>query len=545
MIIEGITAERMRLQCADLVYTIINLKDPRDRAENYTNLMDTARALDIGNEVEEVAKRITTDEGEPELWELPEPFEKPIELQCFPVSVLPETLADYLREVARTVQVYPEMCALPLLSTLALCVQGKAVIQFPYNDHTEPLNLYTVTVAAPGQRKSSCYHSFFQPIEAYVRRYNAEHAEEIKQNQAERASLKERKAREIKQKNPDFEKIADLIHQLEVMETLNELKMNVTDVTPEALAWELYQQHEHIGILDDEGSVFDVLGGMYSNGASNIGIFLKAYDGASYSISRRTKEDINLENPLLAIGLMTQPDHFNDIMQNKQFRGRGLIHRFLFSFPPSKAGEQSLESGEIDRAVKAQYFQLIDRLLRMPYPEPGEGTPIIMTDSAAAHVLKNYHDSLQVKIREGGLFENLPEWASKHFARCMRIAAILHLCEHGTADLIDEDTAMAAINISMWAENHALKALQGEMTESQEVKDAKYILSRCREQHITELSKRELLRLCRRFKTNEDIENPLELLEDMRIVRRETIQAAAKGRPSERVNFNPLSFLSQ
>ena len=540
MIIENINADRLRERFEDLVLTALNLTG-EDRANFYTNIMDTARHLDMAEEAEEAAQSIAKREGEPELWELPDSFEKPIELQVFPVSVLPETLADYLKEVARTVQVYPEMCVLPLLSTLALCVQGKAVIQFPYTDHTEPLNIYTVTVAAPGQRKSSCYSSFFQPIEAYVKRYNAEHAEEIKQNQAERASLKERKAREIKQKNPDFEKIADLIHQLEVMENLNELKMNVTDVTPEALAWELYQQHEHIGILDDEGSVFDVLGGMYSNGASNIGIFLKAYDGASYSISRRTKEDINLDSPLLAIGLMTQPDHFNDIMQNKQFRGRGLIHRFLFSFPPSRTGKQSLESGEINGAVKAKYFKLIERLLRIPYPEPGEGTPIIMTDTAAAHVLKDYYYSLQEKMCPGGLFENLPEWASKHFARCMRIAAILHLCEHTAADLIDEQTALAAINISMWAENHALKALQGEMTESQDVRDAKYILSRCKEKNVTELTKRELLRLCRRLNTDE-MEYPLELLEDMHIVKRDFIQSARKGRPLENIKISPFAF---
>ena len=540
LIIENINADRLREHFEDLVLSALNLTG-EDRANFYTNIMDTARHLDMAEEAEEAAQSIAKREGEPELWELPDSFEKPIELQVFPVSVLPETLADYLREVARTVQVYPEMCVLPLLSTLALCVQGKAVIQFPYNDHTEPLNIYTVTVAAPGQRKSSCYSSFFQPIEAYVKRYNAEHAEEIKQNQAERASLRERKAREIKQKNPDFYKIANLIHQLEIMENLNELKMNVTDVTPEALAWELYQQHEHIGILDDEGSVFDVLGGMYSNGASNIGIFLKAYDGASYSISRRTKEDINLDSPLLAIGLMTQPDHFNDIMQNKQFRGRGLIHRFLFSFPPSRTGKQSLESGEINGAVKAKYFKLIDRLLRIPYPEPGEGTPIIMTDSAAAHVLKDYYYSLQEKMCPGGLFENLPEWASKHFARCMRIAAILHLCEHGTADLIDEDTAMAAINISMWAENHALKALQGEMTDSQEVRDAKYILSRCKEKHVTELSKSELLRLCRRLNASE-IEAPLELLEDMSAIKREFINVPKTNKPREKLKFNSLIF---
>ncbi len=42
---------------------------------------------------------------------------------------------------------------------------------------------------------------------------------------------------------------------------------------------EIYRQGGKIGIIDDEGSVFDVLNGIYSSGQANINIFLKAYDG--------------------------------------------------------------------------------------------------------------------------------------------------------------------------------------------------------------------------------------------------------------------------
>lgn len=542
MIIEGVSRERFISVIESLVLDAVICSNPKARAEQYTNIMDTARFLNIEQMTEETAQEIASREGCSELWELPESFEKSVELSEFPLSSLPPTLSEYLKEVSRTVQVAPDMCALPMLSALSLCVIGKARIQFPGTDHSEPLNLYTLTVAAPGQRKTSTLDKFTEPIKAYVRRYNAIHSADIKANQAERAAIQKQIDKEIGSKNFDITKIRELNEQLGSIEDLHELRMNVKDVTPEALAHEMLMQHERIGILDDEGSVFDVIGGLYSGGQANLGIFLEAYDGSPYSILRRTKEPITLDQPLLTMGLMAQPDHFTDIMSNKQFSGRGLIHRFLFSFPVSRVGQQTLSTGSINSNVSNQYIRLINRLLELPYPDSEEAAPLIVCDQTAAEALTTYFDYMQERMREDGIFENMVEWASKHFARCMRIAAILHLCEHSAKEELSEQTAINAIGIATWAENHALKALSGESSDTQDVKDAKYILSRVKKKGITELSKRELLRECKSFHTQDEIEPPLELLEDMKIIKRETRQT--KGRPKEMIKFNPVILLS-
>lgn len=520
---------------------LFSLNDEIERAEMYTGMMNYARQFELAAEVEQEIQGRAKQKHVPELWELPESFEKPVELQGFPISALPSVLSDYLQEVARTVQVFPEMCALPLLSTLSLCIMGKACIQFPGNDYREPMNLYTVTVAAPGQRKSSSYSNFTAPVDSYVKRYNAIHSVDIQSNKAERAAKKQQIEKEIRSKSPDMDKIRQLNQELDSMDKLNELRMNVKDATPEALAWEMYLQNERIGILDDEGGVFDVLGGLYSNGQSNIGIFLEAFDGSPYSIIRRTKENITLYCPLLTMGLMTQPSHFDEIMSNRQFLGRGLMHRFLFSFPGSKAGHQTLNTGNINSTIKSRYIQLINKLLETPYPEPGEETPVIMCDSGAQTVLTDYHDMLQKKIQPGGMFENMVEWAAKHFARCMRIAGILHFCEHSTSEELNEQTAINAIDIAMWAENHALKALSGEMSDTQEEKDAKYILSKLKKSGKDVITKRELLRMCSTLST-EETDYPLEILEDMKCIKRELIKTGKPGKPKELIKINPLIY---
>lgn len=299
----------------------------------------------------------------------------------------------------------------------------------------------------------------------------------------------------------------------------------------------MFLQGGRIGVVDDEGSVFDVLSGLYSGGSTNINIFLKAYDGSNYTIVRRTKEDIDLKKPLLTMGIMTQPDHFLEAVSNKQFSGRGFIHRFLFSFPESKAGYQSFTSQSIPLPLQSQYAELINRLLSKADPDK---LPIINCNKEAYVLLNDYHEHLQKEMRECGIFENMKEWASKQFARCLKITAVLHLCEHEASEPITGQEALNGISISTWCENHALKAFSGGINDTQEVRAAKYILSKLKSSRKDTISKRDLLRICRSLNADES-EEPLSLLEDMNIIKRD-IESGKQGRPKETIRINPIIY---
>ncbi|MGN1134195.1 MAG: YfjI family protein [Oscillospiraceae bacterium] len=537
MKLEGISRDEFKRRLPDLIYDALCRKDERQE-KFFTDIMDTARSYELEKEATELSKAICLKEGLPDLWELPKSFEIPVKLVDFPASYLPKVLQEYLSAVSEHVQVCPEMIVLPMLSVLSLCVQGKAVVNYPGNNHTEPLNLYTMTIAAPGERKSSSLKQLVKPVEAFQKRYNSLHAEEIKEYQTEKAFLERQKLSAMNGKNANLDKAKDFtrkLHELE-LEEKHELKLIVKDTTPEGLAWELYLQNERLAILDDEGSVFDVLSGLYSNGQTNINIFLEAYDGSSYSILRRTKESITLYNPLLTIGLMVQPTHFEEAMNNNQFSGRGFIYRFLFCFPESKAGFQRFISENIDAKVQQNYNDLIERLLSIPYPK--NDPPVIYSDQEAAVIFKDYFDHLQLEMRPGGRYENMKEWASKQFAKCLRIAAILHLCDHTTSEPINGDTAFHACGIALWTEEHAVKALAGDMTDTKEIKNAKYILSRLKQQDKDELTFRELKHQCRAIHEDKDFEEPLAILEERNYIKG-YIQKT-KGRSSERYKLNPL-----
>ena len=155
----------------DLLGDMLIIKDLKKRFELYTGYMEQARELGVEKEAAETAEYIAKSNNEAEFWELPKPFvSNTVQSQKFPFSCLPPVLADYLKAVADYVQVYPEMCVLPMFSVLSLCLQGKAVVKYPGNNHTEPLNLYTMTVAAPGERKSGSFKGFMKPVEDFQER---------------------------------------------------------------------------------------------------------------------------------------------------------------------------------------------------------------------------------------------------------------------------------------------------------------------------------------------------------------------------------------
>lgn len=119
-------------------------------------------------------------------------------LPSFPVAALPPAIAAYVHAVADSSQTSPDMAAVASLGVLSCCLQGKFQIQIR-RGFIEPLNLYTLVVAAPGERKSSVMRSMTRVLSDYEAKYNEEHSEEIRASQRVVAVL-ERTIKRIKKK---------------------------------------------------------------------------------------------------------------------------------------------------------------------------------------------------------------------------------------------------------------------------------------------------------------------------------------------------------
>ena len=461
-------------------------------------------------------------------------FEEVSETYRLNLTFLPEKLAKYVEAVSNYCDVDSDMCILPLLSMLSLCLQGKAVVKYPTNNHTEPINLYALTVVTPGQRKSEITKLFRFPIDEYQQKYNADNAANIKAYTDKVEFYENAIRREKNSPKGNLTNIQQYRQKIDSLTPYHNKKMYLTDTTPEALARELYLHGEKMSVFADENTFIEIMGGLYSKSGTNYNIVLCAYDGSPYIISRQTAENIQLYNPLLTVFSMVQDEPFFKAFHNKNFSGKGLLERFLFSFPERKAGNRKFTTPNIPKQLTEDYRNMITKLLEIP---TNNKLPILQFDSKSIGYLENYFNMVQRKEQKDGIFEGHEDYAEKQFAKVMRVAALFHLTEHTETEKINSDTTLKAINIGLWSEAQALKAF-GVIGESPEIATQKYIVRKLQTLDKSEITKSELVRLCQKYKAK-IITKALIELDERSIIKYIIEKKPNRIKDSEIIKINP------
>lgn len=518
-------------------------KTPRNKIKSkLPATADPEGTLSEGNQVNTKAEQV-------EQWNDIKPFEKAIDLQPFPLETLPKLLQDYVQAAAAYNSVYPEMCILSMFSALSVCLQGKATVKHPGTGHIEPLNLFCLTIAAPGERKTATSELFMKPVKDYEQWYNTIHNNEIQEYNIKHQILTNRlnKATAKASKQGDEKAALDLKAELTELEKNQKHPLNCTlqDVTPEALISALSENGERAAITGDEATIFKIIGGAYSGGKGsggvNFDILLNSYDGSQYKVSRKGSGNIYLKAPLVTIGTMIQEQPFKQLLENSDISGKGLLQRFIFAIPRSNVGNIPFTAPQIPSKTARAYKELIYSLLeKKQLPNPAT----LSCDKEATHFFEYYHTELQKKMKPGGAFSDpfLQEYASKQFSKVMRIAALLHMCEHSEGETISGHTAMNAVKIGAWLEMQALAALEAQMMSSTE-RNARYILRKLVDYarkapagKLEPLKKRDITRMCRKLQ-GEEMQEALAYLDDMGVLRYQ--EEKTSGRPCMKVTLNP------
>lgn len=412
------------------------------------------------------------EEHKVHFWALPKELQHEAKKYSLNLDGFPDVIRNYLEAVSECGQVPPEMCVLPLLSVLSLCVQGKCKVKQHLNDYTHELTLYTLTVAPSGNRKSPALKYFLQAVYDYQNRYNDIHELERKQLATERQYLENQRRSAICGKKADLNVAKKIDEKLDKLPQMKKLSLVLTDATVEAIAAAMNEQGEKIGIMDPEGGVLSTFAGMYNGGAANIDLLLKAYDGEFIEIRRKTSETITMRRPLLSIGLLTQPEKFKAFIKNPEFLSKGLSNRFIFSFFNDNIRYKD-NTPSIPLAAKEAYNELISRLLAMPISDK-----VIIHDKESKLVFHELHEYIQDMKKPGGLFEYNPSYAEKQLANALKIAAILHLCEHTPDEPISGKIANTVSIFMTWLFNQASQAFEYEAAEDPICKLASRIIDK-------------------------------------------------------------------
>ncbi|MGV0790485.1 YfjI family protein [Mycolicibacterium sp. XJ1819] len=445
-----------------------------------------------------------TDDG-------PIPLARVVELPPFPIDSMPAPIADMVRAVAEATQTDPAMAGTSALSALSACTGGHAEIEVRPG-WREPLNLYTATIAGPGERKSSVQLSMLRPIlnvEAALAEagagalLEADTRKQIAVKDAERARAQASIA-------DDKDKaIADAISAAQLAESITVPpipRLVADDVTPEAAGSLLADHGGRLAIVSAEGGIFDMIAGRYSK-TINMDLWLKGHAGDPMKVDRKGRPPEYVPRPALTLGLMIQPQVLTAIASNAEFRGRGLLARFLYSAPVSMVGHRQIAPPPVSDDTKNAYGNVVEALARGLVGWSGDPAVLTLTDKAQVAV-QAIETAVEPTLAGNGELAALADWGAKYVGAVARIAGILHLAEHGPEHgyrkAVTAETVLAAARIGDYFKASAINTF-AEMGADPVTRDARYLLDRVQAIGAAEVSLRDMQRAAQRLKTKQDV----------------------------------------
>ena len=469
-------------------------------------------------------------------WEDPIPFDE-IDTPPFPVDCLPAPAAAYVDELAESTQTPPEMSATMVLGVLGIAFQRRYVVVIN-PDWVEPLCLYLLSIAAPGERKSAVESATTKPVFACEAKQRDIEAVEIMQNRAERDLLEKRleavkktaaNAKNREQMEDARSEMLELSAQLAEFKDLHPTRLIVDDTTPEKLVDIMNEQGGSIAIVSSEGGIFDAMAGRYDR-TYNFDVYLKAFSGDFISIDRIGRKSNHVENPRLTMALTVQPNVIQGLMSNDVFRGRGLCGRFLYAVCRSRVGHRKVSPAPVTPETKKAYYDFVTRILL------DQGSGEVHLSQEADRLREEYQTCIEARLLNE--LESMQDWGNKITGTMIRIAALLHLSSFPASEPISAETMTAAIKIAEFYFIHAQAAYQV-MGADESMDGAKYAWKRIDGADKDQISRSEIFNLCRgRFKKADDLEPVLQILIDMGYMK-EMLEETG-GRPKKMYALNPL-----
>ena len=460
-------------------------------------------------------------------WSAPVHFDE-YTLPPFPIEVFPEWLGEYVKGVAESTQTPVDAPGMAAISVLSTALAKKFYVRLT-GEWSESLNTYSILALPPGNRKSSVFKALQEPITTFEKEEKERLFTEISEQRAKLKAKQKRLEQLEKEYAKDgeqttLEEIIALANEIENEETLSLPRFITEDVTPEKLADLMAENQEKMALLSAEGGgIFSIMAGRYaSDGKANREIFLKGFSGDYCAVDRMGREAKVLDEPALTIGLFLQPHVVQEVPPS--FQERGLMPRFLFSFPRSLVGYRIVTPKTIGADIKNRYLLSIKKLLRMDTHEAVQLT----LNNKAREAEEELREKIESMFLDGGELSEMKEWGSKLAGQIIRVAGLLHVAEHVQASTMEtentvptqlhEETFNKTCQLTSYFIEHA-KAAYGCMGADKGTQDAKYLLEVIKRKNKPVIEYRDIQNLTRkRFKKAKHLKATLGQLEEREFI---------------------------
>jgi hypothetical protein len=292
------------------------------------------------------------------------------------------------------------------------------------------------------------------------------------------------------------------------------------------------------------------MAGRYSkNGLPNLDVYLKGDSASDIRVDRRGRPSEFVSAPALTFGLAVQPDVIRGLAGRPGFRGRGLLARFLFSWPREMVGRRKVGSVSVSPGADGAYCDRFRRLLagaESVKEEPNHAPVLITLGGNAKRLLDEFERELEPQLGEHGPLGHLQDWGSKATGKVARIAGLLHIAEAGSIEAaarspMGVNALSAATTIGRYLIEHA-KIAFAEMGADPEQGQARLILGWLETRGLRRFTKREAFNGMRsRFRRASELDAPLRLLSELGYLQPLPQEGeAGPGRPaSQAFGVNP------
>jgi hypothetical protein len=446
----------------------------------------------------------------PDEWPEPSPLTAKIDPEPYPLDALPRVIREAVVEVQGFTKAPWALIATSALSALSLAVQAHYDVSRA-EKLTGPCGLFSLVIADSGERKSTV-DGFFTSA---IRDYEESQAEIAKPQWAEyRAAMEAWESAKagikdaIRAHAKAGKSTVENERQMHALETRKPIPPRVprliySDVTPEALAYNLAKQWPSGGIVSAEaGSVLGSHGMGKDSVMRNLALLNQLWDGARFTIDRRTSESFTVWGARLTVGLQIQEATLRDFLDNRGAlaRGTGFLARFLVAWPESTQGFRPFtEAPPSWPALEAFNSRIAAILEPMPaMTEDGSLTPAMLELSPAAKTAwVAFHDAIEAGLASGGELYDVRDAAAKSADNAVRLAALLHIFLGGVGP-VSHEAFVSASQIVAW-HLHESRRFFGELALPAELADAarldSWLLNYCKKLGVAEVSSREAQRL--------------------------------------------------
>lgn len=243
-------------------------------------------------------------------------------------------------------------------------------------------------------------------------------------------------------------------------------------------------------------------------------------------------------NPALTVLLTVQPNVLSGMMQNGTFRGRGLTARFLYCMPTSIVGQRKYHTEPIPAEFTRRDADQIRNLLE---DEPQLEPEIIALSPEADKLLESFSGEVEAKLKQE--YADMSDWAGKLVGAVLRISGVLcrasvirsYFLDDLAPLVVDKETIQNAISIGRYYTEHS-KAAFSLMGADTLAKQSQYVLDAICKNGLAELTRRDIMRLCRSFKTADDVKPVLNHLEEYGYIATKSGNVSTgKGRPAGQI----------